>query len=174
MKTIVKFLSLLLVSSLFLMSCDKNDDDIDDEDENTLVGIQGEWYSTGTNVAPLLSTYFAVDSIYAKFNTDNTYIVESFNTSNVKTTYSGTYVQTKSTTANIYTIAINQSTPSVGASEGIFEVYTGQVGYDMKYEVVQSEPAIGNTAPTPTAGFGSSNGGSLGTINIQKYIRIKK
>ena len=42
------------------------------------IGIVGEWYSSGANVAVLLSYYFGVDSIYAKFNDDNTYLVESF------------------------------------------------------------------------------------------------
>ena len=41
-------------------------------------GITGEWYSSKTNVAVLLSYYFKVDSIYANFNANNTYHVESF------------------------------------------------------------------------------------------------
>ena len=121
----------------------------------------------------LLSTYFNVDSLYAKFNTDNTYLVESYDPDGVKTEYTGTYVQTEDAATGIYTIKLNQSTPSVGASEGIFKVYTDQADYDMQYEVVQTEPDLGNVPPTVTGGFGSSNGGALGTINIQKFKKIE-
>lgn len=136
------------------------------------LGIIGEWYSSGQNVAPLLTTYFAVDSIYAKFNADQTYLVESFDGDGVMTEYIGTFVQTKSDVGNIYTIELNQSAPSAVTSEGIFEVTMGAAGYDMQYEVVQMEPDLGNSAPTPEGGFGSSNGGALGTINIQKYLKL--
>jgi len=42
----------------------------------------------------------------------------------------------------------------------------------MQYEIVQTEPDLGNVPPTVTGGFGSSNGGTLGTSNVQKYVRI--
>ena len=103
------------------------------------LGIIGEWNSSGTNVAPLLTTYFAVDSLYAKFNSDQTYLVESFDDAGVKTEYLGTFIQTKSDVGNIYTILLNQSSPSTVTSEGIFEVKMGETGYDMQYEVVQME-----------------------------------
>ena len=172
MKNFIKILSLAVVLSMSLIACEKNDDIVNDPDPEVLVGIQGEWYSSSDNVAPLLSTYFAVDSIYAKFSTDNTYLVESYDENGVKTEYTGTYVQTENTGSNIYTIELNQSTPSVGTSEGIFEIYTDKTAYDMQYEVVQTQPDIGNVPPSVTTGFGGSNGGTLGTINIQKYIKI--
>ena len=134
------------------------------------LGIIGEWYSSGNNVAPLLATYFNVDSIYADFNSDQTYVVESYDPDGVKTEYTGTYTQTKSDVGNIYTILLNQSTPSSITSEGIFEVVPNGDGFDLKYEVVQTEPDIGNTPPTPTGGFGSSNNGELGDSNIQKFL----
>jgi hypothetical protein len=174
MKTTIKLLSIAFLFGILFIACDKKEDPIIDDEEDVLVGMQGEWYSSGTNVAPLLSTYFAVDSIYAKFNTDNTYLVESFDAQGVKTTYSGTYVQTENTGSTIWTILLNQSLPSSGTSEGIFELYTNQDSYDMQYEVVQTQPDINATPPTATAGFGSSNGGALGTLNIQKYFRIEK
>lgn len=136
------------------------------------LGIIGEWYSSGDNVAVLLSTYFATDSIYANFNSDQTYLVESYDGDGVVTEYLGTFVQTKSEVGNIYTIELNQSAPSAVTSVGMFEVSMGEVGYDMQYEVVQSEPDLGNSSPTPDGGFGSSNGGALGTINIQKYLKL--
>lgn len=135
------------------------------------LGIVGEWYSSGDNVAALLAA-FNVDSIYAKFNVDFTYLVESYDPEGVMTGYSGTYVQTKSSVGDIWTVEINQSTPSSGSSDGIFEIYSGVSEYDMKYEVVQTEPDIGATPPTPEAGFGSTSGGAFGDTNIQKYKRI--
>ncbi len=134
-------------------------------------GIVGEWQSSGANVAVLLSTYFSIDSIYANFNDNNTYLVESFS-NGAKTTYSGVYTQTKSSTGSIWTIKLEQSTPTAVTSEGIFEVTSSNSVYTMKYEVVQTSPSIGATPPTPEAGFGSSNGGLLLTMNVQTFVRF--
>lgn len=131
-------------------------------------GAQGKWESSGSDVAPLLSLYFGVDSIYAEFNTDMTYMVEQYDTNGTKLTLSGTYTQTKSTTDDIWTITVIQSSPSTLTSEGIFKVENST----MKYEIVQTEPDISAVPPTPTGGFGSTNGGALGTINIQVYQAI--
>ncbi len=134
------------------------------------LGIIGEWYSSGTNVAFLLSYYFAVDSIYAKFEPNNSYIVKSYDVAGALTTYTGTFTQTKSTVGSIWNITVNQSAPSVATSVGIFEIYpTSPI--TMFYEVVQTEPPAG-TPPTPEAGFGSTNGGALLDWNIQKYIKL--
>lgn len=133
------------------------------------IGIIGEWYSSGDNVAGVLVRYFDVDSVYAQFNDDQTYTVESYNSEGVKTEYTGTYTQTKTDVNDIYTIVLNQSTPSVLTSEGIFALFPEESDYHMKYEVVQTEPSTGNTPPTPEGGFGSSSDGNLGTLNIQKF-----
>lgn len=135
-------------------------------------GIEGEWISQGDSVCTLLSFYFAVDSIYANFKADQTYIVESFDTAGVKTTYTGTYAQTKSDSAHIFNITINQSTPSAATSQGILEVYAGSPN-TMKYEIVQTAPTAAGVPPTAAGGFGSTNGGALGTWNVQKYRRVK-
>lgn len=135
-------------------------------------GIEGEWISQGDSVCTILSFYFAVDSIYAKFNADQTYLVESFDTAGVKTTYTGTYTQTKSGTGNIFDIVISQSTPSAATSEGILEVYPGAPN-TMKYEIVQTAPTAAGIPPTATGGFGSTSAGAYGTTNIQKYRRVK-
>lgn len=134
------------------------------------LGIVGEWFSSDANVAPLLTLYFNVDSLYALFRADQTYMVESYDVDGIKTEYLGTFTQTKSSIDNIWTIVLNQSAPSSVTSEGMFGFYFDETEYDMMYEVVQTEPDLGNAPPTPEAGFGSSNGGALGTINIQKYI----
>jgi lipopolysaccharide export system protein LptA len=138
------------------------------------LGIMGKWLSEGANVAPLLVTYFNVLKVEAEFKTDYTYKVNQFNVGNTTTTpdliFTGTYVIEKSTTGNIWTITCNQELPYAAAASGIFEVKTNPEV--MWYEVVQTT-GTQNVPPTPQAGFGSSNGGSLGTINIQKFVRVQ-
>jgi len=166
MKKVILFGMLL---TLVISSCKKSEDDGPSTDPQ-VIGIVGEWYSSGTNVAPLLVT-FGVDSLYAKFNLDNTYLVESFS-SGAKTTLTGTYTQEKSGTGNIWNITVNQTSPTALTSEGIFEISTATNPYTMKYEVVQTQPATGFAAPTAAAGFGSTADGAFGTTNIQNYIKI--
>jgi len=166
----MKKLVFILVSvAIVFSSCQKSTEE--DVYDPATDGIAGEWQSSGSNVAGLLSYYFSIDSIYAKFEANNTYLVESF-ANDTKTTYSGTYAQTKSTTGQIWTIVLNQSTPTAVTSEGIFEITLVDSEYTMKYEVVQTTPSIGATPPTPAAGFGSSNGGALLTSNVQTFIQI--
>lgn len=137
------------------------------------LGIIGEWYSSGDNVAALLVTYFQVDSIYAKFNTDNTYLVEQFNIGNETTTpdleFTGSFTIEKSDVDEIWTIVLSQELPFAAEASGIFEIRDEVLWY----EVVQVT-GTQNIPPTPADGFGSSNGGTLGDTNIQKFIRIAK
>lgn len=138
------------------------------------LGIIGKWYSAGDNVAPLLVNYFDVDSIYAEFKDDNSYLVEQYNIGNTSgtpdLTFTGTFVIEKSTVGEIWTIEISQDQPFTATSKGIFEIKTSPEEV-LWYEVVQTS-GTQNVPPTPEEGFGSSNGGTLGDSNIQKYIRI--
>jgi hypothetical protein len=163
----------LVCSAGMFSSCSKSDED-DNEQEWVYNpadhGLIGEWVSGGDNVAPLFIAYNLADSAYAKFNDNNTYYVETFLNS-AKTVLEGNFVQTKSGVGNIWTIKLNQTTPSAITSEGIFEVTKTGNTYLMKYEIIQTEPALG-IAPTPEGGFGSSSGGAFGEGFVQKYIRI--
>lgn len=135
------------------------------------LGLIGNWYSSGTNVAFLLAAV-GIDSIYVEFKADNSYLVEAFTADGSKTTMEGTYAQSGSTVAGIWNIVLNQSTPTSLRSEGIFEVISGQP-VTMRYEVAQVDPAIpGVTPPTASAGFGSTSAGAFGTWNIQNYIKL--
>jgi len=138
------------------------------------LGIIGNWYSAGDNVAPLLVNYFDVDSIYAEFKDDNSYLVEQYNIGNTSgtpdLTFTGTFEIEKSTVGEIWTIEISQDQPFTATSKGIFEIKTSPEEV-LWYEVVQTS-GTQNVPPTPEEGFGSSNGGTLGDSNIQKYIRI--
>ncbi len=135
-----------------------------------VVGLMGSWESSGGDVAPLLVALFATDSIYAEFRTDMTYLVEQYDTSGAVITLEGTYTQAESAIGNIWTIEVNQTSPAALTSAGIFEVSAD--GTTMQYEIVQTQPDISAIPPTPEQGFGSTNGGALGTINIQKYNRL--
>ncbi len=139
-------------------------------------GIVGVWLSAGANVAPLLNAIFqgvgGVDTIYATFNSDNTYTVRQVNGDATVINYAGTYSNSKSTVGNIYKIVADQTSPSVATSEGIYEVDRSQSPHFLQYEVVLTS-GTQNVAPTPEDGFGSTNGGAFGNTNVQKYIRIQ-
>lgn len=134
-------------------------------------GIIGKWQSSGVNMAPLLVAA-GIDSIYAEFKGDNTYVVESFTPDGSKTTLVGTFTQQRAGVGNIWNITVNQSSPTSLVSVGIFEV-SPLSPISMKYEIAQTEPAIaGVTPPTAAAGFGSTSGGAFGIWNIQTYLKI--
>ncbi len=181
----VKLIALgLFVAALSFVACKDEEnkgtcsDGIKNQDESAVdcggicnacrEGAQGTWKSAP--VAPILAAF--ADSIIATFNTNSTYEVAQWK-SGSKTTLTGTYVQTKSANGNIYNIVLNQTTPTALTAEGIFEV--ADTDASMKYEVIQTTPAIGAAAPTAAAGFGSStyNGTALGAANIQEYVRVK-
>ena len=61
-------------------------------------------------------------------------------------------------------------TPTSLTAEGIYQVTPG-TAITMKYEVLQTQPALGYAKPTPALGFGSTAGGAFGTLNIQKYVK---
>ncbi|GAB1418169.1 hypothetical protein MASR2M12_09340 [Bacteroidales bacterium] len=166
-----KLMIILFAFSIALVSCKKSEEEDVYSPEKD--GMVGEWQSSGSNVAILLSTYFHVDSIYANFKENNTYVVESF-AAGVKVTYTGIYTQTKPTTGTIWTIKLEQNAPTAVTSEGIFEITKTGETYTMKYEVAQTAPAIGATPPTATGGFGSTSGGVLGTTNVQTFLKIGK
>jgi hypothetical protein len=164
-----KIFAVIALFSMVFVACQKSDEET--KYDPTTDGVVGEWYSSGSNVATLLVTYFQVDSIYANFEANNTYLVESYSGGS-KTTYTGTYLQTKSTVGQIWNITLNQSSPTAVTSEGIFEITKSGDSYTMKYEVAQTEPNIGATAPTASGGFGSTSGGALSDWNVQKFVKI--
>lgn len=159
----------MLAFSVFAISCDKEDDTDDNPQPDTKVGVQGEWESSGTDVAPLLVTLFGTDSIYANFKTDMSYTVEQYDSTGSKLTLAGTYTQEESGVGDIYNITVEQSSPAALTSEGIFEVN----GNTMQYEIAQTSPDIGATPPTAADGFGSTSGGAVGTMNVQTYQKIE-
>jgi len=135
-------------------------------------GIVGTWVSSGANVAPILVSLFGVDSIVATFNSNQTYeVLQYAGGATSPLTLTGTYSQSLSSTGNIWTITVDQTTPAALTSEGIFEVTVSDNPNSMLYEIAQTSPDIGAIPATPEGGFGSTNGGAFGDTNIQKYIR---
>jgi hypothetical protein len=159
----------LVCSAGMLSSCGSSDEDKTYDPATD--GLVGTWVSEGTNVASFLVQYFNIVRIDAKFNGNNTYLVESYDNLQVKTTYTGTYVQTKSNVGTIWNIRLNQGSPTAVTSDGIFQITQTGNQFTMKYEVVQTEPPAG-VAPTAAAGFGSSNGGALGDVLIQTFTKV--
>jgi hypothetical protein len=165
-----KFFFLGLISlGLFVASC--NDDD--EEDDNTppppaAHPIEGNWEAY--DVSAILAGA-GITGVNAEFNSDNTYVVESI-AGGATTTLEGTYVVSEDPNEEgIYTITLNQSSPSTLTAEGIFAVYEASPD-SMWYEVAQTVPSItGVTAPTQEGGFGSTSGGAFFNANIQKYTR---
>ncbi len=166
--------SLLLVvvlsSAVIFTACSKSDSGTNNDKET--LPIVGSWLSEGQNVAPLLLG-LGIVKIEATFNDDNTYTVVSYDTANATVTFEGTYSAEKSDVDDIYNITINQSKPTALTSVGIFKVDENKDPREMTYEIVQTQPDIGATPPTAEAGFGSTNGGALGTWNVQKYVEVK-
>jgi hypothetical protein len=129
-----------------------------------IIGLEGNWWSRGTDVAPLLVTLFAIDSIYAEFRPNLTYTIIPYS-GGVPSTLAGVYIQSESGVGAIWNVTLNQNSPSALTSVGIFQV----TGNNMTYEVIQTD--VGAIPPTAAAGFGSTSGGSLGMLNVQKYLR---
>lgn len=163
------FAFLLTGLSLMTISCGDDDDD-DNDDSSQQEEIVGGWLSAGTDVAPLLLS-LGFTQITADFRADNTYDVYATDTSGAVVQFTGTYVIAASGVGNIYTITLNQNSPTAITSEGIFEIDATANPDTMMYEIVQTSPDIGATPPTPAGGFGSTSGGAFGDTNIQKYIR---
>jgi hypothetical protein len=137
------------------------------------LGIIGKWYSVGDDVAPLLVTYFLVDSISAEFKDDFTYVVHQFSNGNTSPTpdviFTGNYTIERSGVDDIWNIVISQVEPYAADVSGIFEVK--QDPEKLWYEVVQTS-GTQNVPPTAEGGFGSTSGGAFGETNIQKYVRF--
>ena len=171
MKRLFSILLVLLLSlSLIVTSCGDDDDD-NTPDPTDQEAIVGTWLSEGANLAPLLAN-LGFTKIEAIFDDDNTYLVKATVTGGNVNEMTGTYTVQTSGTGNIMNITLNQTTPAALTSQGIYEITNNND--NMRYEVVQTSPDIGATPPTATAGFGSTNGGALGIINIQNYVRVNE
>jgi len=175
-----KSLLLLFFSVAVLFTSCKKDDETT-APTTTKDPIVGVWVSDGANVAyGLKLAPFKVKKIVATFNENKSYTVVQTDSSDVTTTFTGTYSNPASTNsdtlstsltkgATIYNIVANQATPSSVTATGIYAIS----GTNMSYEVIQTSPALtGVNAPTPAGGFGSTTiVGVKYPIYIQKYVK---
>jgi hypothetical protein len=134
--------------------------------------LVANWKSEGqTQVAPgLWGAPFKVRKIAATFSANNTYAVASTDSAGAIVNYTGTWSKTGPNSQNIYSIVLNQSTPTTLTSSGIYRVSNDT----LKYEIIQTTPAItGFTAAIADSGFGSTKylGFRLGATWIQTFIK---
>jgi len=154
-------LLLVLVFGLFMViGCE--DDSGTDANENDVDVWVGNWLSAGPNVAYILSAYFQYDSVKVEFTEENTVTLETHVIDGAWTALEGTYVLTESSDSDL---DIVQLIYTAFEQEGIIQIS----GDTLRLEAVQTIPDIAATVPTPAAGFGADP--TLGTINIQTYIR---
>jgi len=164
------FLLALFASLTFLyVGCNSSDDETvtppapQDKIVNT-------WISEGAGVAPGLVALLKTVKITATFNSNNTYTVIAKDSVGAEVTYSGTYSVSENTGTSIRSITLNQTVPTSVTSEGIYEVDSKGM---MRYEVIQTSPAInGFTPPVASEGFGSTKylGTPLGVTYIQGFV----
>ncbi len=165
-----KWVVIALAAAALVAACGKSSTDGGTQKTDELVGT---WLSTGTNIPlGLRMAPIKAKNIVATFNANNTYTVVSTDSSNANTTMTGTWSAGAITnTGVIRAITVNQNTPAALTSTGIFQV----TGTTMKYEVIQTTPALaGVTAPTVSGGFGSSayNGVPFpGQMYVQTYVK---
>lgn len=157
----------LALLALGIAACGDDDGTGPDDEQDEIVGT---WVSAGADLAPgLAAAPFNADSIIARFNENGTYQVTQWS-AGASIGFSGTYALGAQPEGQIRAITANQTTPTSVTSEGIFQVS----GATMRYEIIQTEPALqGVNAPTVAGGFGSTtiNGVATGVYWVQNYDR---
>jgi hypothetical protein len=145
--------------------------------------IIGTWRSKGVDIAPLLITQPTINltNISHRLGVDNS-LVSTYRLSNGQTySYTGTYTIGDPTTPLVTTL--NFTYPTLGQTlTGISFVAPGASGSpdQLSLEFVAPVPSLPGftisgvpvlTPPTPTGGFGSTNRGAIGQVNVQIFRR---
>ena len=161
----IKFALILTVLAGLLAISSCSDDDGDSGGTNPAVAKEwhGTWLSAGDNVAPILVTLFAYDSVLVVMRDDNTVTLNSHVAGGAWTTTEGTYSVTETDKSDVFAISLVY--PAF-EQEGIIQTTLGSPDI-LRLEAVQTVPDIGAVPRTPATGFGSDPG--LGTLNIQTY-----
>lgn len=162
-----KIFSLILISLITISFIACSEDEKLPTETTTADAWVGVWLSSGTDVAPLLVSLFNYDSVRVTLAEDKTVILESHVKDGAWSTLNGVYSVTKSAEGSVHKISINYT---AFEQEGIIEITSGSPD-KLKLEAVQTTPDIGATPRTPESGFGSDP--TLGTINIQNYVRVE-
>lgn len=163
MKRFIPLIVIVLTAAmLFSTGCKSDSEDTTGPTTPAAEDWVGSWLSAGANVAPLLVNLFNYDSVRVVMNDDQTLTLSTHVAGQAWADLDGTYTVTKSASGDVHSIEISYPAFDQG---GIIQV----VADTLKLEVVQTNPDIGATPRTPATGFGSDV--TLGTINIQTYIR---
>lgn len=144
-----------------------DDSGADTDPGDSDIALVGQWRSEGADIAPLLAgSPFNYTSVNAVFRADMSYTVTATDASSATFPLSGTFAVNEGTTPA--TVTLTQSEPYEAIARGIWSVS----GDELTYEVVQTEPDFGFSAPTAAAGFGSTAGqGLTAGANVQVYRR---
>lgn len=153
-------LLVMILALILVVGC--SDDSSTNNNNTTTDPWVGTWLSAGSNVAPLLAYYFSLDSVEVILGSDQTVALRQHAPTTGWSAFNGTFAVTESANSDIDAISIIYTNFS---QEGIVKV----VADSLWLEVVQTVPDIGATPATPADGFGAN--ATLGTSNIQKYIR---
>ena len=161
-------LAALVLTAFGTAACDEEDPT---GPQTATEQLTGTWISEGQDLAPGFAP-FAVDSIIATFNDDQTYRVEQYAGGSAQPVIlTGTYVTGDEDVGEINSITLTQATPSQLTAQGIYQV----TGNAMTYEVIQVQPDIGAVAATVAGGFGSTEVGGVTTdVWIQQYDRVEE
>ena len=128
--------------------------------------LSGTWEAYDVSATLAGAGFSSITAIFGS----SSYQVTASQTDGTPYEFTGSYIVSEPNTAGIYAITLQQSTPSTATSEGILQVFVASPD-SMWYEVIQTDPGLGVTAPTQEGGFGSSAGGLYGNVFVQKYHR---
>lgn len=163
-----RFAYALCAIILLFSACEKFWEEPVVERDPNIFGVIGDWYSAGDNLSPL-DTVYGIDSTFAAFYADSTYQIEQFS-GDSKRTFEGSFNQYRSEGDSIWSITLTERKPKEVTLKGIFKISSAAKPYVLTYEVIQVNPNISFTAPTPEGGFGST---SLQKRNIKTYKQME-
>lgn len=161
---------LLLLLSTLVSGCEKDSPAPADAGDGA-EGMVGSWVSAGGKVSPFLRAFAGVDSVHLTFEANMTYAWMQADTLGQVQRRRGTYAVRTLDSLRLYELELTQLVPAATFSRGMLAIYPANPD-SMWLEVVQTEPYIGATPPSPARGFGSSSEGALGTSNIQRFSRV--
>ena len=132
-----------------------------------LHGVEGKWFSSGSDLSLILSNIEDVDSAVLDFEPGGLYSIVYYKASGAENKV-GTFNQTASGVVDIWYVNANQITPTVASFSGIIQNPSDDRD-QLFYELVLLDGE--NSPPTAEAGLGSSNEGELGNANISLFHR---
>ncbi len=144
-------------------STDGDGGDGDGGAADALGGLEGSWISEGADVSELLA-YYGYASVTAVFDAEGGYTIVATHGSGATDSYEGSVAVDLD--SDPHGVVATQSVPEAVTSEGIFTVESST----LTWEVVQTTPDAGCTAPTAASGFGSTTcSGQTGDYNVQTF-----